>query len=106
MIRGPPKSTLFPSTTLFRSRGQDLAGAGAVDPQVGEAGDAGGGRAGADVERGRPLEGAAAAGQGDRDELARPEADGRVVAEGIAALDHGLGAEGRAGGRAPGLGRE
>src|SRR2546422_3193707 len=31
MIRRPPRSTLFPYTTLFRSHGTDRFGAGAID---------------------------------------------------------------------------
>src|SRR3712207_7179999 len=31
MIRRPPRSTLFPYTTLFRSLGQDLVARGAAD---------------------------------------------------------------------------
>src|SRR3989442_9007264 len=99
MIRDPPRSTLFPYTTLSRS--------GSVDPQVGEADGAVAG-GGADVERGRPLQRARAGGQGDRDVLAGAEADGRVVAEGVTALDDPLGAEGGAGGFAfrAGAGKE
>src|SRR3989442_1022891 len=89
MIRDPPRSTLFPYTTLSRS--------GSVDPQVGEADGAVAG-GGADVERGRPLERARAGGQGDRDVLAGAEADGRVVAEGVTALQHRLRSEGGRGG--------
>src|SRR5690625_6306928 len=38
MIRRPPRSTLFPYTTLFRSQhAGGLAGQAAVDPQVGGA---------------------------------------------------------------------
>src|SRR3712207_8238603 len=32
MIRRPPRSTLFPYTTLFRSAGRDLAAAGILHP--------------------------------------------------------------------------
>src|SRR3712207_7861798 len=34
MIRRPPRSTLFPYTTLFRSEAGDHGGAGGVDPHV------------------------------------------------------------------------
>src|SRR3712207_6894157 len=34
MIRRPPRSTLFPYTTLFRSRHRERAGAGLSDVQV------------------------------------------------------------------------
>src|SRR3712207_7326035 len=37
MIRRPPRSTLFPYTTLFRSGGGAVAG-GRVDPRLGDAG--------------------------------------------------------------------
>src|SRR3989337_2917581 len=39
MIRRPPRSTLFPYTTLFRSRGQAVGGCGLPDPH-GDRGDA------------------------------------------------------------------
>src|SRR3712207_7273129 len=39
MIRRPPRSTLFPYTTLFRSQGQRLADAGRLRHDA-EAGDA------------------------------------------------------------------
>src|SRR3712207_7565042 len=38
MIRRPPRSTLFPYTTLFRSRGGPAASAGGAAHQVGEVG--------------------------------------------------------------------
>src|SRR3712207_8910495 len=41
MIRRPPRSTLFPYTTLFRSRGEvypDLVGATGLQPDVDQAG--------------------------------------------------------------------
>src|SRR3712207_7977823 len=34
MIRRPPRSTLFPYTTLFRSRGESEQGRGAGNPDV------------------------------------------------------------------------
>src|SRR3712207_8187875 len=34
MIRRPPRSTLFPYTTLFRSAGEDVRAADEVGPQV------------------------------------------------------------------------
>src|SRR3712207_7398029 len=34
MIRRPPRSTLFPYTTLFRSGADDAGDGGAADPQV------------------------------------------------------------------------
>src|SRR3712207_6943740 len=43
MIRRPPRSTLFPYTTLFRSRGARLALAGDVEPGATDVGRAGGG---------------------------------------------------------------
>src|SRR3712207_7763434 len=71
MIRRPPRSTLFPYTTLFRSPGVGVPLAGA--PAVGEAGDRAGAvhgagalrrRRGAGVRRGAP--GDAALHHGDR----------------------------------------
>src|SRR2546426_6229669 len=47
MIRRPPRSTLFPYTTLFRSagrRGRAAARGGATGGRAGAAGDAGAGR--------------------------------------------------------------
>src|SRR5947199_7971620 len=40
MIRRPPRSTLFPYTTLFRSQGRAFAGAGLEWEDVGVDGDA------------------------------------------------------------------
>src|SRR5437773_6667991 len=34
MLRRPPRSTLFPYTTLFRSLGADVAGKSEVEPEV------------------------------------------------------------------------
>src|SRR3712207_7218199 len=65
MIRRPPRSTLFPYTTLFRSRGQAAEGAGDVlddDHRVG-LGDADLPRDVAQRRLGKPLR-AAAGGRG------------------------------------------
>src|SRR5687767_15648449 len=57
MIRAPPRSTLFPYTTLFRSESLERAAAGGAQPR--EHGDATGGPPGArvlQVPRGRSEE--------------------------------------------------
>src|SRR5256886_7167946 len=56
MIRRPPRSTLFPYTTLFRSGGGEShagrRGGGALGAGGGDGGDAGGGRDGRSARRG------------------------------------------------------
>src|SRR5438445_7276958 len=47
MIRRPPRSTLFPYTTLFRSRREDGSRAGRCPPEARRAGPKGRGTAGA-----------------------------------------------------------
>src|SRR3989449_8583713 len=64
MIRRPPRSTLFPYTTLFRSRGDLSPGKRAVAQRVGE----------------RPLRDVLAAAGCRGDEAAGELAPGRVVA--------------------------
>src|SRR3989449_5331443 len=73
MIRRPPRSTLFPYTTLFRSRGDLSPGKRAVAQRVGE----------------RPLRDVLAAAGCRGDEAAGELAPGRVVA----ARDDGGGAD-------------
>src|SRR3712207_8144808 len=67
MIRRPPRSTLFPYTTLFRSVADLRAGAGRVLQQSDDGGGARGGRFGeGDRGRERAAESGARGGAGDR----------------------------------------
>src|SRR2546422_1960081 len=54
MIRRPPRSTLFPYTTLFRSRDVPAAG-GALAREGGSGGGGGAGKSGGIRMRARPL---------------------------------------------------
>src|SRR2546422_6489469 len=65
MIRRPPRSTLFPYTTLFRSRGDGL---------------------GQDAEPGTPPRTLRAEGRAERRQEAAPRADVAQVGEGLRAV--------------------
>src|SRR3712207_8426962 len=64
MIRRPPRSTLFPYTTLFRSFGRlfrRVLGSGPAAPRCGDGPSCGGRVVGSDSAAGRPVGGAGGA---------------------------------------------